>query len=133
MKTIVFPSNKDVRQGDPISPPVFIIAMKYLSKRLDIHLASNTSMYFHTKGGILITHLSFAYYVIIIYTEGFNNIKKLCNLFKIFELESRLKINKGKSFLLSLLIGPIIKLLKFQTSLVLIRKIYSFPIWGLLF
>jgi hypothetical protein len=61
-----FPGMDDVRQGDPLSPYLFIACMEYLSRML--HIASlSPGFCFHPKCDSLgICHLAFADDVILL-------------------------------------------------------------------
>jgi len=55
-----FPEKTGVRQGDPLSPYIFIAYMEYFSKMLKL-TSQNSAFHFHLKCGSLgISHLAFA-------------------------------------------------------------------------
>ncbi|GFS30621.1 hypothetical protein Acr_00g0012980 [Actinidia rufa] len=54
-----FKGNRGLRQGDPLSPSLFVIYLEYLSRSLG-RLKENSNFNFHPKcGGLKITHLAF--------------------------------------------------------------------------
>lgn len=65
-----FKSSRGVRQGDPLSPSLFIIAFEVLSRGLKFLAVSNqTTGFFVPRNCPKITHLTFADDVII-FTNG---------------------------------------------------------------
>lgn len=61
-----FHSTRGLRQGDPLSPSLFVFATDYLSRILDRELTMDLQMQYKTRlNGFLITHLAYADDVIV--------------------------------------------------------------------
>ncbi|GJV04827.1 putative RNA-directed DNA polymerase [Tanacetum coccineum] len=102
-----FKIQKGLRQGDPLSPFLFIIAMEAL------HVSIQDAKY---KGilegvnvgsnGINISHLQFSDDALIMGTWSIDNAKNLCRILRCFYMASGLKVNFSKNslaFVLTLL------------------------------
>lgn len=90
-------STRGIRQGDPISPFLFVIAIDYLSRLLN-HLEDRRAI----KGVVLndsysFNHLLFANGILIFVEDNDKYLSKLHFAIKLFEMASRLKINTTKS------------------------------------
>ncbi|PKU73053.1 Putative ribonuclease H protein [Dendrobium catenatum] len=97
-----FNSSQGLRQGDPLSPALFIIAMDYISRGMEELYKRHKSLYFHTKGGFPVSHLCFADDFIIFSNTSINNVKTMNHFLMEFQNMSGLEINKNKSnFLIS--------------------------------
>ncbi|PKU68714.1 Putative ribonuclease H protein [Dendrobium catenatum] len=92
-----FKSSKGLRQGDNISPVLFIISMEYLSRGIEDLYLKNPKLNFRTIRGMSITHLCFADDFILFSNGSINNIKILNNFIINFNDYSGLSINKDKS------------------------------------
>ncbi|KAL9670846.1 hypothetical protein QQ045_008405 [Rhodiola kirilowii] len=102
-----FKSNKGVRQGDPLSPSLFILGMEYLSKLINEDIRKGNLSAYKIKGcSTPIHHLMYAD-DLLIFTNG--HIRSVTNLMKIINKfcdYSGQKINSEKSrVLFSNLIG----------------------------
>ncbi|KAA0050761.1 LINE-1 retrotransposable element ORF2 protein [Cucumis melo var. makuwa] len=90
-------SSRGIRQGDPISPFIFVLAMNYLSRLLN-HLEKRKAI----KGVSInencnFNHLLFAYDILIFVKDEDTSLMNLQMALKLFELASSLKINATKS------------------------------------
>ncbi|GFS45411.1 hypothetical protein Acr_00g0095930 [Actinidia rufa] len=92
-----FEGNTGLRQGDPLSPSLFVIFLEYLSRGLG-RLKENPYFYFHLKcGGLKITHLAFADDLVLFSREDVTSIALLMNILKHFGDCSGLRVNIAKS------------------------------------
>lgn len=95
-----FPGKKGLRQGDPISSLLFVIAMDVLSKMLD-QGAVNGRFGLHPECvAPLITNLSFADDVLIFFDGQSDSLRGILQILEEFRQISGLKINRQKSELL---------------------------------
>ncbi|XP_056697339.1 uncharacterized protein [Spinacia oleracea] len=92
-----FKSKRGLRQGDPISPLLFVICMEYLSRLL--HKMSDMPLFgFHPRcREIKLTHLCFADDLILCCKGEYPSILLLLKTFKLFSVSSGLKANQQKS------------------------------------
>ncbi|PKU78492.1 integrator complex subunit 11 [Dendrobium catenatum] len=93
----LFKSFKGHRQGDTISPALFIIAMEYLSRGLNDLFAKNFSLKFRNIRGFPISHLSFVDDFILFANGSIKNIKILMKHLSKFHKCSGLNVSKEKS------------------------------------
>ncbi|XP_021835103.2 uncharacterized protein [Spinacia oleracea] len=92
-----FKSKRGLRQGDPISPQLFVICMEYLSRILN-RVSSMHQFQFHLRcKGIGLTHLCFADDLIICSKGDYQSIYLFLQAFKLFSDTSGLKANPQKS------------------------------------
>ncbi|KAI0493539.1 hypothetical protein KFK09_023657 [Dendrobium nobile] len=92
-----FKSSHGLRQGDPLSPAIFILAVDYLSRGINDLFSKFPNLYYRTMGGIKISHLCFADDFIVFMNASKNCIFKVLGLFNHFEAINGLVFNKGKS------------------------------------
>ena len=92
-----FPGMNGIRQGDPLSPYLFIVCMEYLSRMLQIATLS-PGFRFHPKCDSLgICHLAFADDVILLSRGDHHSVSTLFQQLHTFGRTSGLEINASKS------------------------------------
>ena len=92
-----FDAAKGLRQGDPMSPFLFTIAMEYLSRLLK-GLKEEKNFKYHPKCAKLdVTHLCFANDLLLFSRGDLNSIKELHKCFTEFSQASGLQANLNKS------------------------------------
>ncbi|KAL9680391.1 hypothetical protein QQ045_018270 [Rhodiola kirilowii] len=80
-----FKSNRGVRQGDPLSPSLFILAMEYFSQLLNQAVRFRKVIPYKTKGGkSMIHHLLYADDMLIFSNGHKNSIRHMLNLINDF-------------------------------------------------
>jgi hypothetical protein len=96
-----FASFRGLRQGDPLSPLLFVIVMEALSRLLDHAVQGGSFSRFtvgnHEGNEVLMTHLLFADDTLLFCDADPTKIKQLGWVLLWFEAFSGLRINLGKS------------------------------------
>lgn len=90
-------SEHGLRQGDPLSLALFVLAGEYLSRGLNDLFKKNPSLYFDTKKGLQVSHLAYADDLILFTKGSKDGLKKIMNLFRHYEAVSGQKVNLTKS------------------------------------
>ncbi|XP_056688091.1 uncharacterized protein [Spinacia oleracea] len=92
-----FKSQRGLRQGDPMSPLLFVICMEYLSRVLHSMSLLPLFQYHPRCKAVKLTHLCFADDLILCCKGDFASIYLLLQAFKLFSDTSGLQPNKQKS------------------------------------
>ncbi|CAN1293082.1 LINE-1 retrotransposable element ORF2 protein [Linum perenne] len=91
-----FPAKKGVRQGDPLSPYLFVIAIEGLSRLLDIE-GSSRRLPFHPQClKLKLTHLAFADDMMIFSNGSVYGLETIVSVLEKFAGWSGLKVNPDK-------------------------------------
>lgn len=91
-------ANRGIRQGDPLSPFLFVIAMDYLSQTLDAAYNKGLIEGFRIRdNGTHISHLLFADDILLLSSPDERKFRNLHLILKSFEQASGLNINLNKS------------------------------------
>jgi hypothetical protein len=95
-----FRGAKGLRQGDPLSPYLFVIAMEVFSRVLEDHTSAREGFKYHPRCSKLrLTHLCFADDLLIFSEANLSSIAVIKNALLEFEQISGLKANPSKSSL----------------------------------
>ncbi|KAI3457760.1 hypothetical protein Pfo_014423 [Paulownia fortunei] len=97
-----FKSSRGLRQGNPLSPSLFIIAAKFLSRGLDSLFQKHKEMSYHSNVGLRISHLAYADDFIIFTNCKKKGLKRLMNFLDYYcKASGQLINNKKSSFILN--------------------------------
>jgi hypothetical protein len=93
-----FPGGKGLRQGDPLSPYLFVLAMEVFSRIMDDHTREGSGFKFHFRCSRLrLAHLCFADDLLIFSEANLSSISIIKLALLEFEHLSGLKANPSKS------------------------------------
>jgi hypothetical protein len=94
-----FSSSRSPRQGDPLSPLLFVFVMEALSRMISATVSGGLLQGFKV-GDTDFLHLLFAYDTLIFCSAHSSQLHNLQSLFLLFEAASSLKVNLAKSNLI---------------------------------
>ncbi|VFQ83180.1 unnamed protein product [Cuscuta campestris] len=92
-----FKMARGVKQGDPLSPLLFIIAGEGLSRMIKHLMHTNYLQRFNTGRDLLISHLAYADDIIIFCNGSLGNMTRIKEVLQIFMAASGQEINLNKS------------------------------------
>ncbi|KAL6565178.1 hypothetical protein OROMI_016628 [Orobanche minor] len=92
-----FKSQRGIRQGDPLSPLIFVIAADYFSRSIGQMFTNNPLMYYKIKKKVKTTHLAYADDILIFLNASKKNLQILKKCIFHYETVSGQKINDHKS------------------------------------
>ena len=93
-----FHSTRGLKQGDPLSPALFILGAEVLSRSLNrLHTHPDYQGFTMEKRGPQVNHLSFADDIILFTSGRSRTLKLLMNTLKVYEETSGQLINGDKS------------------------------------
>ncbi|XP_073051339.1 uncharacterized protein [Primulina eburnea] len=95
-----FGSTRGLRQGDPLSPLLFVLGAEYLSRGLDRLYLQHPTLRYRSDCDILISHLAYADDVIIFASGGTRGMQRLVDFLHHYENCSGQRVNAAKSSLI---------------------------------
>jgi hypothetical protein len=99
--TYEFPLARGLRQGDSLSPSMFLIAAEGLNMLMQAMVDTNvfTGYTIGTQDPISVSHLQFVDDTLLLGTKSWANVRALRAVLVLFEMMSGLKVNFNKSML----------------------------------
>jgi hypothetical protein len=96
-----FPLERGLRQGDPLSPFLFLLAAEGLNVLMQAMVEGNRFVGYRVGGQeeVSVSHLQFADDTLLLGTKSWANVRALRAVLLLFELMSGLKVNFNKSML----------------------------------
>jgi hypothetical protein len=96
-----FPFERGLRQGDPLSPFLFLLAAEGLNVLMEVVVEQNlfTGYSIGEQGQVTVSHLQFADDTLLLGVKSWANVRALRAVLMLFETMSGLKVNFNKSML----------------------------------
>ncbi|XP_073051334.1 uncharacterized protein [Primulina eburnea] len=95
-----FSSTRGLRQGDPLSPLLFVLGAEYLSRGLDRLYLQHPALRYRSDCDILVSHLAYADDVIISASGGSRGMQRLVDFLHHYENCLGQRVNAAKSSLI---------------------------------
>ncbi|CAH9094512.1 unnamed protein product [Cuscuta epithymum] len=92
-----FKGKRGIRQGDPVSPHLFVLCLEYFSRLLKLRTQGTGFNYHPLCSSLSITHLAYADDLMLFSRGDIHSIKILIKVLEDFGEVSGLKVNHGKS------------------------------------
>ncbi|XP_020250145.1 uncharacterized protein LOC109827551 [Asparagus officinalis] len=92
-----FQSNRDIRQGDPLSPYIFVLVMEFWSISMEVATISGKIQNIKKNHNLQVSHLLFADDMLVFCRANRNSFEGINNLLESLTLYIGLSINKSKS------------------------------------
>jgi hypothetical protein len=96
-----FPLKRGLRQGDPLSPFLFLLAVEGLNVMMRAMVEGNQFTGYRVGGqeGVIVSHLQFVDDTLLVGVKSWANVRAIRGVLLLFELMLGLKVNFHKSML----------------------------------